>query len=83
MVRKKIMSDRITDHYSMQKPLFLTFLAISQRKSVEHRLRWVPNAKLSRWPCRFHVVYLGFFRVGYLMQMLFSVEYGLNVFHKR
>ena len=28
-----------------------------QRESVEYRLCWVPNAKFSRWPCRFHVVY--------------------------
>ena len=27
-----------------------------QNESVEYRLRWVPNAKFSRWPCRFHVV---------------------------
>ena len=26
-----------------------------QRESVEYRLRWVPNAKLLRWPCTFHV----------------------------
>ena len=29
LVRKKIMLDRITDHFNMQKPLFLMFLAIS------------------------------------------------------
>ena len=27
-----------------------------QRESVEYRLRWVPNAKSSRWPCTIHVV---------------------------
>ena len=48
-----------------------------QRKSVEHRLCWVPNAKFSHWPCRFQVVYLLYFRVGYPTRTLFSVEYGL------
>ena len=35
-----------------------------QPESVEYRLRWVPNAKFSRWPCTFHVVYPFFFALG-------------------
>ena len=35
-----------------------------QRKSVEYRLRWVPNARFSHWPCRFHVVCPVFFALG-------------------
>ena len=31
-----------------------------QHESVEYRLRWVPNAKCSRWPCTFHVVCVNF-----------------------
>ena len=46
-----------------------------QRKSVEYRLRWVPNAKFSRWPCTFHFC-INFIPIG----SRFSVEYGLNVF---
>ena len=48
-----------------------------QRQSVEYRLRWLPNAKFSCWPCRFHVVYPVFFHVGYPTGTLSSVEYGL------
>ena len=61
-----------------------------QRKSVEYRLRWVPNAKFLRWPCTFHFFGGDFIRVGfrflhprrklYQTQKLFSVEYGLIKF---
>ena len=34
----------------------LTPNAKPNRESVKYRLRWVPNAKLLRWPCTFHVV---------------------------
>ena len=27
-----------------------------QRKSVEYRLRWVPNANFSPWACTFHIL---------------------------
>ena len=35
-----------------------------QCKEVEYRSRWVPNAKFSRWPCRFHVVCASFFALA-------------------
>ena len=40
------LGDTNFSHYLTQK---------NQRESVEYRLRWVPNAKLLRWPCTFHV----------------------------
>ena len=45
-----------------------------QRQSVEHRLRWVLNAKSSRWQCTFQFIRCDFICVG----SRFSVEYGLN-----
>ena len=39
----------------MQKP---------QRESVEYRLRWVPNAKFSCWPCTFDVFCVDLFYLG-------------------
>ena len=36
-----------------------------QHEPMEYRLRCVPNAKLSYWPCTFHVVCAHFIRVGY------------------
>ena len=48
-------------------------------KSVEYSLSLVPSANFSLWPCRFHVVYTGFFCVRYPIRTLFSVEYGLNI----
>ena len=48
-----------------------------QRESVEYRLRWVPNAKSSRWPCTFHVVCVNFICVRWPTQTQLSVEYGL------
>ena len=36
-----------------------------QREPMEYRLRWVPNVKLSRWPCTFHFVCAHFVCVGY------------------
>ena len=30
------------------------------RKSVEYRLRWVPNANLPRWACTFHIFCVDF-----------------------
>ena len=47
-----------------------------QRESVEYRLRWVPNAKSSSWPCIFHVVCVNFICVRWPTQKQFSVEYG-------
>ena len=47
-----------------------------QRESVEYRLRWVPNAKFSRWPCTFHVVCAHFIRFGDPTRTQFAVEYG-------
>ena len=44
---------------------------------MEYRLRWVPNAKFSRWPCTFHVVCAHFICVGYPTHTQFAVEYGL------
>ena len=44
---------------------------------VEYRWRWVPNAKVLRWPCRFYVVYVNFICVRHPTQTCFSVEYGL------
>ena len=32
---------------------------------MEYRLRYVPNAKFSHWPCTLHVVYAHFICVGY------------------
>ena len=32
-----------------------------KREPMEYRLHWVPKAKYSHWPCRFHVVYPFFF----------------------
>ena len=45
-----------------------------QRESVEYRLRWVPNAKYLRWPCRFQVVYPFFplWNMGYNVFMQLS-----------
>ena len=37
----------------------------------------VPNAKFSRWPCRFHVVCVTFTCVGQPTRTQFPVEYGL------
>ena len=36
-----------------------------QRESVEYKLRWVPDANILRWACRFYVVYFLFPCVGY------------------
>ena len=36
-----------------------------QHEPMEYRLRWVPNAKFSRWPCTFHIVCAHFICVGY------------------
>ena len=36
-----------------------------QRKSVEYRLRWVPNAKFSRWPSTFNFFGVDFICVGF------------------
>ena len=47
-----------------------------QRRSVEYRLRWVPNAKLLRWPCTFHVFCVDFICVWYPTQTQFPMEYG-------
>ena len=52
-----------------------------QRKQVEYRWRWVPNARGWRWACGFHVIYFLFPRVGYPMQTQFPVEYGLWAFN--
>ena len=49
----------------------------TQRESVEYRLRWVPNAKSSRWPCTFHVVCVYFICILWPTQTQFSVKYGL------
>ena len=48
-----------------------------QREPMKYRLRWVPNAKLLRWLCTFHVVCAHFIRIGYPMRTRFAVEYGL------
>ena len=48
-----------------------------QRKQVEYRWRWVPNARGWRWLCRFHVVCLIFGRVGYPTQTRYPVKYRL------
>ena len=45
---------------------------------VEYRLRWVPNAKLLRWPCTFHVFCVDFICVWCPTQTQFPVEYGLK-----
>ena len=45
-----------------------------QRKSVEYRLCWVPNAEFSCWPCTFHF----FVSISFALGPVFSVEYGLN-----
>ena len=45
-----------------------------QCESVEYRLRWVPNAKFSCWPCAFHFHCVDFICVGSRV----SVEYGLK-----
>ena len=50
-----------------------------QRELVEYRLRWVPNAKSSRWPSTFHVVCVRFICVSWPTQTQFSVEYGLKM----
>ena len=42
-----------------------------RRQSVEYRGRWVPNARFSRWPCTFHVVYVNFICVGHPTQTSF------------
>ena len=34
---------------------FALVFRVTQRRSVEYRLHWVPNAKLLCWPCTFHV----------------------------
>ena len=52
----------------------ITPKAKPQRKSVEYRLRWVPNSNFLRWPSTFFGVY--FIRVG----SRFSVEYGLKFY---
>ena len=50
-----------------------------KRKSVEYRLRLVPNAKFSRWPCTFHVVCAHFICDDYPTGTQFAMEYGLKV----
>ena len=49
-----------------------------RRKSVEYRLRWVPNAKFSRWQCTFHLFGVDFICVWWPTQTQFPVEYGLT-----
>ena len=56
----------------------LTPNAKPQRESLKYRLRWVPNAKFSRWPCTFHVVCAHFIRVRDSTRTQFAVEYGLK-----
>ena len=36
-----------------------------QCESVEYRLRWVPNAKFSRWPSTFNFVGVDFICAGF------------------
>ena len=45
-----------------------------QRKSVEYRLCWVPNANFSRWACTFHICV----SISFALGTPFPVEYGLN-----
>ena len=55
--------------------------AKDQCKPMEYRLRWVPSAKFSRWPCTFHGVFARFIcvAVGYPTRTQFAVEYGLYI----
>ena len=39
---------------------FVSTNAKPKRKSVEYRMRWVPNEKCLRWPCTFHVFCVDF-----------------------
>ena len=44
-----------------------------KRKSVEYRLRWVPNANFSSWPCTFYVFFvLISFALGTQRKRVFS-----------
>ena len=54
---------------------------VTQRKSVEYRLRWVPYANFLHWPCTFHVFCVDFICVWWPMQTQFPVEYGLKTTH--
>ena len=61
---------------SKKAKICVTPNAKPQCKSLEYRLRWVPNAKFSRWPCTFlFLFFVDFILVG----SRFSVEYELNM----
>ena len=53
-----------------------------QRESVEYRLRWVPNANFSHWPCSFHDFCVDFICVGFPTQTRFqwSMDFRMSSF---
>ena len=72
-----------TQNFRVGHVHFMFFVLISfafgtQRESVEYRLRWVPNAKFSRWPCIFHVFCVDFICIWDPTQTQFPVKYGLK-----
>ena len=55
----------------------VTHNAKPKPKSVEYRLRWVPNTKSPRWQCTFNFFCSDFICVWWPTQTKFPVEYGL------
>ena len=58
--------------------LSVTPNAKPQCKSVEYRLRWVPNTKCSRWPCTFLFFVLISFALGSVFQWNMGFSLGIN-----
>ena len=51
-----------------------------QRKSVEYRLHWVPNANFSRWACT--LIFVFWVSFSFTLGTPFPVEYGLYSFKR-
>ena len=49
-------NSKILRYPNVNPKICVTLNTNPQRKSVECRWHWVPNAKFSRWSCTFHVV---------------------------
>ena len=57
----------------------VTSNAKPQRKPMEYRLRWVPDAKFSRWACTFHVFYVNFMCWAPNANLFFSGIWALEL----
>ena len=74
---------------SAKLKIYVTPNAKTQREPMEYRLRWVPNAKFSHWPCtflfcvcRFHSRWVPFFSGIWALLLLLRFRYmWMNCFN--